>query len=193
MNIESDKLVTFRLGDDLFAADIFSVERVLRYTAPTSVPDMPDVHRGRDRLPGARGADRQSAPPVRAAARRGAQRDAHPHPARRRRVDRRRRRRGHRGHAVRSGRGRAAAALFRGLAGEYLKGIVRHERQARDLPRRRAAALVHRAHRARARRRRRRWRMGELAAAYRERVSALAARLDAPDAAAASAMRFAAS
>ena len=39
--IEADKLVTFRLGDDLFAADIFSVERVLRYTAPTSVPDMP--------------------------------------------------------------------------------------------------------------------------------------------------------
>ena len=39
--IEADKLVTFRLGDDHFAADIFSVERVLRYTAPTSVPDMP--------------------------------------------------------------------------------------------------------------------------------------------------------
>jgi len=39
--IEADKLVTFRLGDDLFAADIFSVERVLRYAAPTSVPDMP--------------------------------------------------------------------------------------------------------------------------------------------------------
>jgi purine-binding chemotaxis protein CheW len=39
--IEADKLVTFRLGDDHFAADIFSVERVLRYTTPTSVPDMP--------------------------------------------------------------------------------------------------------------------------------------------------------
>ena len=38
---ESDKLVTFRLGDDHFAADIFSVERVLRYSVPTSVPDMP--------------------------------------------------------------------------------------------------------------------------------------------------------
>ena len=38
---EADKLVTFRLGDDHFAADIFSVERVLRYTVPTSVPDMP--------------------------------------------------------------------------------------------------------------------------------------------------------
>lgn len=46
MKIEANKLVTFRLGDDLFAADIFSVERVLRYTAPTSVPDMPDYIEG---------------------------------------------------------------------------------------------------------------------------------------------------
>ena len=41
MSTEADKLVTFRLGEDLFAADIYSVERVLRYTPPTSVPDMP--------------------------------------------------------------------------------------------------------------------------------------------------------
>ena len=41
MSTESNKLVTFRLGEDYFAADIFSVERVLRYAAPTSVPDMP--------------------------------------------------------------------------------------------------------------------------------------------------------
>jgi len=46
MNNEADKLVTFRLGDDQFAADIFSVERVLRYTAPTAVPDMPDYIEG---------------------------------------------------------------------------------------------------------------------------------------------------
>ena len=46
MNNEADKLVTFRLGDDLFAADIFSVERVLRYTAPTAVPDMPEYIEG---------------------------------------------------------------------------------------------------------------------------------------------------
>jgi purine-binding chemotaxis protein CheW len=46
MKIESNKLVTFRLGDDHFAADIFSVERVLRYTAPTSVPDMPEYIEG---------------------------------------------------------------------------------------------------------------------------------------------------
>lgn len=46
MSIEADKLVTFRLGEDLFAADIYSVERVLRYTAPTSVPDMPSYIEG---------------------------------------------------------------------------------------------------------------------------------------------------
>ena len=46
MKTEANKLVTFRLGDDLFAADIFAVERVLRYTAPTSVPDMPDYIEG---------------------------------------------------------------------------------------------------------------------------------------------------
>ena len=36
------QIVTFRLGDDLFAADIYSVERVLRYQAPTSIPNVPD-------------------------------------------------------------------------------------------------------------------------------------------------------
>lgn len=36
------KIVTFRLGDDLFAADVFSVERVLRYTDPTPLPNVPD-------------------------------------------------------------------------------------------------------------------------------------------------------
>jgi purine-binding chemotaxis protein CheW len=41
MNEEANKLVTFRLADDLFAADIFAVERVLRYQAPRSLPDMP--------------------------------------------------------------------------------------------------------------------------------------------------------
>ena len=34
-------LVTFQLGVDLFAADVLSVERVLRYTPPNSVPDVP--------------------------------------------------------------------------------------------------------------------------------------------------------
>jgi len=36
------QIVTFRLGDDLFAADIFSVERVLRYAPPTPIPNVPD-------------------------------------------------------------------------------------------------------------------------------------------------------
>lgn len=39
---EISQIVTFRLGDDLFAADIYSVERVLRYQAPTSIPNVPD-------------------------------------------------------------------------------------------------------------------------------------------------------
>ena len=41
MKAEVMKLVTFQLGLDLFAADVFSVERVLRYEAPSSVPDVP--------------------------------------------------------------------------------------------------------------------------------------------------------
>ena len=36
------QIVTFRLGDDLFAAEIHAVERVLRYRDPTPVPDVPD-------------------------------------------------------------------------------------------------------------------------------------------------------
>ncbi|MGH7665314.1 MAG: chemotaxis protein CheW [Gemmatimonadaceae bacterium] len=35
------QIVTFRLGDDLFAADIFAVERVLRYRPPTPLPNVP--------------------------------------------------------------------------------------------------------------------------------------------------------
>jgi purine-binding chemotaxis protein CheW len=35
------QLVTFRIGDDQFAADIFSVERVLRHANPRPVPDLP--------------------------------------------------------------------------------------------------------------------------------------------------------
>ena len=41
MKTDVVKLVTFRLGQDLFAADIVSVERVLRYSAPSHVPDVP--------------------------------------------------------------------------------------------------------------------------------------------------------
>jgi purine-binding chemotaxis protein CheW len=35
------QIVTFRLGHDLFAADINEVERVLRYAEPTPVPNVP--------------------------------------------------------------------------------------------------------------------------------------------------------
>lgn len=38
----SQQLVTFRLGDDYFAADIYSVERVLRYQSPTAIPNVPE-------------------------------------------------------------------------------------------------------------------------------------------------------
>jgi purine-binding chemotaxis protein CheW len=38
----TSQIVTFRLGEELFAADNFSVERVLRYTAPTPVPNVPE-------------------------------------------------------------------------------------------------------------------------------------------------------
>lgn len=38
---EAARIVTFRLGKDLFAADIFAVERVLRYEQPRTIPDVP--------------------------------------------------------------------------------------------------------------------------------------------------------
>lgn len=41
MKADVVKLVTFQLGVDLFAADVFSVERVLRYEAPSRVADVP--------------------------------------------------------------------------------------------------------------------------------------------------------
>jgi purine-binding chemotaxis protein CheW len=41
MSTLTEKLVTFRLGEDVFATDVHAVERVLRYNAATSVPDMP--------------------------------------------------------------------------------------------------------------------------------------------------------
>lgn len=41
MNTDVVKLVIFRIGDDLFAAEVLAVDRVLRYTAPNPVPDVP--------------------------------------------------------------------------------------------------------------------------------------------------------
>ena len=35
------QVVTFRLGPDRFAADVAAVERVLRYQAPTTLPNLP--------------------------------------------------------------------------------------------------------------------------------------------------------
>jgi purine-binding chemotaxis protein CheW len=40
-NTDVVKLVTFQLGLDIFAADVLSVDRVLRYTPPSAVPDVP--------------------------------------------------------------------------------------------------------------------------------------------------------
>jgi purine-binding chemotaxis protein CheW len=42
MTTVAQQLVTFRLGDDYFAADIYSVERVLRYQQPTPIPNVPE-------------------------------------------------------------------------------------------------------------------------------------------------------
>lgn len=36
------QLVTFRVGDDTFAADVFAVERVIEYQQPNAVPNAPD-------------------------------------------------------------------------------------------------------------------------------------------------------
>ena len=38
---ERRQLVTFRVGADLYAADVFSVERVLPYVAPRAIPNVP--------------------------------------------------------------------------------------------------------------------------------------------------------
>ena len=43
---ESTRLVTFRLGTHLFAADIHAVQRVLRYELPRALPDMPEWMEG---------------------------------------------------------------------------------------------------------------------------------------------------
>jgi purine-binding chemotaxis protein CheW len=41
MNTDVVKLVIFRIGEDLFAADVLAVDRVLRFTPPNPVPDVP--------------------------------------------------------------------------------------------------------------------------------------------------------
>ena len=121
------QIVTFRLGDDLFAADIFAVERVLRYQAPTPIPNVPEWiagvldYRGR-------------VVPVLDLRRRFEMGVLAPGPSTRTLI------------FVANGQWIAAVVdavlevaaidpsrlappppLFRGLAGEYLRGLVRHD------------------------------------------------------------------
>jgi purine-binding chemotaxis protein CheW len=39
--VERAQLVTFRVGNDRYAADVFAVERVLRWTQPRPIPNVP--------------------------------------------------------------------------------------------------------------------------------------------------------
>ncbi len=39
--VERAQLVVFRVGDQRYAADVFAVERVLRYSAPRAIPNVP--------------------------------------------------------------------------------------------------------------------------------------------------------
>lgn len=44
--VDSTRLVTFRLAEHLFAAEIQSVQRVLRHESPRALPDMPSWMEG---------------------------------------------------------------------------------------------------------------------------------------------------
>lgn len=44
--VESTRLVTFRIGEHLFGAEINAVQRVLRYESPRVLPDMPEWMEG---------------------------------------------------------------------------------------------------------------------------------------------------
>jgi purine-binding chemotaxis protein CheW len=125
MNTEATKLVNFKLGDDLFAADIFAVERVLRYQVSRTLPDVPSWIEGvieyqkrvipvvnlrrRFELP-----EREAAPETRIIVLNahgdwiGIVVDSVVEVA-----------------TVDAGNVSAAPSFFRGLAGEYLKGILR--------------------------------------------------------------------
>src|SRR4051812_36230730 len=46
MKTDVVKLVTFQLGLDMFGADVLSVDRVLRYSPPNCVPDVPSWMEG---------------------------------------------------------------------------------------------------------------------------------------------------
>ena len=122
----SDKIVIFRLGDDLFGAAVQSVERVVRYSRGRALPDVPPWVDGVIEY-------RSRVIPQIDLRRRFELRDSAPGPSTRVVV-------------VNAGGGwiavvvdavlevagfdesqlSAPPAFFRGLAGEYLKGLVRH-------------------------------------------------------------------
>ena len=131
MRTEAAKLVTFRLGDDLFAADIFAVERVLRFQTPRVLPDVPNWIEGVIEY-------QQRVIPVVNLRRRFELPERAPAPDTRIVVL------NARGEwigivvdsvvevsAVEAGMIAPAPSFFRGLAGEYLKGIVRRGEGAR--------------------------------------------------------------
>ena len=126
MSDATDKIVVFRLGDDLFAAGVQSVERVLRYQRARPLPDVPPWVDGVIEY-------RSNVIPQLDLRRRFELREAAAGPATRVLV-------------LNVGGGWVAVvvdavlevaaydasqlseppALFRGLAGEYLHGLVRH-------------------------------------------------------------------
>jgi purine-binding chemotaxis protein CheW len=126
MTPTSAKIVIFRLGDDLFAAGVQSVERVLRYQPARPLPDVPPWVDGVIEY-------RSSIVPQLDLRRRFELREAPAAPTTRVLV-------------LNAGGGWVAVvvdavlevagydesqlspppALFRGLAGEYLRGLVRH-------------------------------------------------------------------
>jgi purine-binding chemotaxis protein CheW len=129
VTMESARLVTFRLGQHLFAAEISAVQRVLRHEPPRALPDMPDWMEGVVDYQG-------TVVPVIDMRRRFGMPATTPGPQSRLMVC--------------SSRGGQAAMLvdavldvkpvspsdvmdppelFRGLAGEYLKGLLRRQQQ----------------------------------------------------------------
>jgi purine-binding chemotaxis protein CheW len=126
MSPSADKIVIFRLGEDLFAAGVHSIERVLRYQRARALPDVPPWVDGV--------IEYRSAVVPQLDLRRRFELPASPTDATTRVL------------VVNSGgtwvavvvdavlevaaydpsQLAAPPALFRGLAGEYLKGLIRH-------------------------------------------------------------------
>ena len=145
------KLVTFRLGQDLFAADILSVERVLRYVAPGCRSRRAGVDRGRDRASRQGHSGRRPAAARRAGRRVDHAGDAHSRAQHDRRLGRDDRRHGaSRSRRSRDQRHAAAAAVSRtrrAVRPRHREG----RRAARRRARRRSRADERRPHRVRPR------------------------------------------